>query len=227
LAEIEQTAKTIFPLDSKMSADILNMSGEHAKLDKIMVRTKIIDTLVAEAKIKYAQAGKITEEVGMSWKEVEKNILLRSMDLLWIEHLETMDYMRRGIGLRGYGQHDPLVEYKKEAFRMYSELNTLIQKEVVYSIFKVGGIGQMMSANVFGRQQKFTAPAKEMTETNSGFAGLSGGEGDHSGVSLGLNLARDKAKDAQGHKIGRNDPCPCGATNSDGTSIKYKNCHGK
>jgi preprotein translocase subunit SecA len=221
LAEIEQTAKTIFPLDSKMSADILNMSGEHAKLDKIMVRTKIIDALVAEAKNKYAQAAKITEEVGMPWKEVEKNILLRSMDLLWIEHLETMDYMRRGIGLRGYGQHDPLVEYKKEAFRMYSELNTLIQKEVVYSIFKVGGIGQMMSENVFGKQQKFTAPAKEMTETNSGFGGLAGGdEGSHSGLGLGLNLARDKAKDAQGHKVGRNDPCPCGS------GKKYKNCHG-
>jgi preprotein translocase subunit SecA len=220
LKEIEQTAKTIFPLDAKMSEDILKMSGEHAKLDKIMVRTKIIDTLVGEAKIKYAQAAKITEEVGMSWKEVEKNILLRSMDLLWIEHLETMDYMRRGIGLRGYGQHDPLVEYKKEAFRMYSELNTLIQKEVVYSIFKVGGIGQMMSENVFGTKQKFTAPAKEMTETNSGFAGLGGDEGHNSAATFGLPQAKDHPKDATGHKIGRNDPCYCGS------GKKYKNCHG-
>ncbi len=220
LAEIEQTIKTIFPLDAKMSADILQMSGEHAKLDKIIVRTKIIDALVAEAKIKYAQAGKITAEVGMSWKEVEKNILLRSMDLLWIEHLETMDYMRRGIGLRGYGQHDPLVEYKKEAFRMYGELNALIQKEVVYSIFKVGGIGQMMSENVFGRQQKFSAPEKVMTETNSGFAGLGGDEG-HNSATFGLPQAKDKPKDASGHKIGRNDPCPCGS------GLKYKQCHGK
>jgi preprotein translocase subunit SecA len=69
--------------------------------------------------------------------EIEKSILLRTYDTLWVEHLDAMHHLRIGIGLRGYGQRDPLVEYKKEAFRLFTELQNLIQKQVVYLIFKI------------------------------------------------------------------------------------------
>ena len=220
LKEIAETAKTIFPLDEKLSADLLNITEEHQKLDKIIVRTKIIEKLVELAKVKYASMKKQANESGVGWQEIEKGILLRSIDNLWIEHLETMDYMRKGIGLRGYGQHDPLVEYKKEAFRMYSELNTLIQKEVVYSIYKVGGLTQIIAPTAYQGAQKFMAPAKE-GDAASAFSGDSGENNNSGGLSLGLNLAKDKAKNEFGEKVGRNDPCPCGS------GKKYKNCHGK
>jgi len=219
LKEIAETVKTIFPLDQKLSSDLLNIAGDNQKLDRIMIRTKIIDQLLEAAKDKYQAMIGQAKEIGFGWAEIEKSILLRSIDNLWIEHLETMDYMRKGIGLRGYGQHDPLVEYKKEAYRMYSELNSLIQKEVVYSIYKVGGLSQIMAPTVYQGAKKFSAPAKEGS-TNSGFLGSSD-NGDNSGHNLGLNQAKDKAKDEFGHKIGRNDPCYCGS------GKKYKNCHGK
>jgi metal-dependent amidase/aminoacylase/carboxypeptidase family protein len=76
-------------------------------------------------------------EMGVDWPETEKAVLIRSIDTLWVEHLEAMASVRQGIGLRGYGQRDPLIEYKKEAYRQFGELNSLIQREVVYSVFKV------------------------------------------------------------------------------------------
>lgn len=217
LKEIAETAKTIFPLDQKLSNDLLTFTSDHQKLDKVMIRTKIIEQLVAVAKEKYAQLKQQAKEAGIMWQEIEKSILLRSIDNLWIEHLETMDYMRKGIGLRGYGQHDPLVEYKKEAFRMYSELNALIQKEVVYTIYKVGGLDKIVAPTAFDQAQKFVAPAKE-GDSNTSFTPQADST---STSSLVLNLAKDKAKDPSGHKIGRNDPCYCGS------GKKYKNCHGK
>jgi len=131
---------------------------------------------------------------------------LRSIDSQWIDHLEGMDYMRKGIGLRGYGQRDPLVEYKKEAYRLFHELNALIQKQVVYSIFKIvdfsranqQAIGQMIS-NV-DRPKNLVFNSGD--ETNA------------------VPVAQ-KLKDSEGHKIGRNDPCPCGS------GKKYKRCCGR
>jgi preprotein translocase subunit SecA len=150
----------------------------------------------------------------IAWVEIEKSVLLRSIDTLWIEHLETMDQLRRGIGLRGYGQRDPLVEYKKEAFKMYSELNVLIQKQVVYAIYKFGGVTQALADNVQAPLQ-YSAPAKEMSAGNDEF-GATG-----SSIVMPLDQAKAKDKNEEGEKIGRNDLCYCGS------GKKYKKCHGK
>lgn len=90
----------------------------------------------------------LATEAGFNWLEVERSVLLRTIDMLWMDHLETMDYMRRGIGLRGYGQRDPLVEYKKEAYQMFNELNSLIEKQVVYSIYKIGGLQEFIMPTI-------------------------------------------------------------------------------
>src|SRR4051794_27432219 len=77
------------------------------------------------------------EEVGENWALVERFVLLRTIDSLWVEHLTELDDMRRGIGLRGYAQQDPLNEFRREAFRLYEELSGLIRHQVASTIFRV------------------------------------------------------------------------------------------
>ena len=81
-----------------------------------------------------AKSAEIGEE---DWKTVERLVLIRTIDSLWVEHLTELDDMRRGIGLRGYAQQDPLNEFKREAFQLYDELRGLIRHGVASSIFRV------------------------------------------------------------------------------------------
>ncbi|MEO7664750.1 MAG: preprotein translocase subunit SecA [Candidatus Limnocylindrales bacterium] len=76
-------------------------------------------------------------EIGSEWSMIERFVLLRTIDSLWVEHLTELDDMRRGIGLRGYAQQDPLNEFKKEAFRLYEELSGFIRHQVASTIFRV------------------------------------------------------------------------------------------
>ena len=81
-----------------------------------------------------AKAAEVGEE---DWTTVERLVLIRTIDSLWVEHLTELDDMRRGIGLRGYAQQDPLNEFKREAFQLYDELRGLIRHGVASSIFRV------------------------------------------------------------------------------------------
>ena len=81
-----------------------------------------------------AREAEVGEEV---WAQVERFVLLRTIDSLWVEHLTELDDMRRGIGLRGYAQQDPLNEFRREAFRLYEELRDLIRHGVASTIFRV------------------------------------------------------------------------------------------
>jgi preprotein translocase subunit SecA len=80
---------------------------------------------------------KIAEHGVEVWSQVERFVLLRTIDSLWVEHLTELDDMRRGIGLRGYAQQDPLNEFRKEAYRLYEELSDLIRRQVATTIFRV------------------------------------------------------------------------------------------
>lgn len=132
--------------------------------------------------------------------EIEKQVCLRSIDNLWIDHLVAIDYLRTGIGLRGYGQRDPLVEYKKETYHMFNELLALIQKEVVYSVYKVG-LGLQLAPSVMEKSKMVLKGAEKNSVTNKG------------GQS-------NKVRNEEGEKVGRNDSCPCGS------GKKYKKCCG-
>jgi preprotein translocase subunit SecA len=135
--------------------------------------------------------------------------MLRTIDALWMNHLDTMDSLRTSIGLRSYGQRDPLVEYKKESFRLFNQLLAEIRKQVVYTILKVRAElapqpTPMQAANV-----KLSAPAKTATE------GLRTDE---------VVAAEEKVVNADGvdfKNVGRNDACPCKS------GKKFKKCHGK
>jgi preprotein translocase subunit SecA len=192
------------------------ISGADVK-DKIAVMTDRIEIakyLVDYAREKYTEMSDAFKAAELNFKDVEKGILIRSIDTLWIEHLESIDYLRRGIGLRGYGQHDPLVEYKKEAYMLFQGLTGAIQKQVVYSIFKTGEALDGFSAQALEmlantsetKAVNFSAPAKTMVEQNS---------------HENRDLVTEKAKNDEGEKVGRNDACPCGS------GKKYKKCCGK
>lgn len=130
---------------------------------------------------------------------VARRLIVQSVDAFWMEHLEGMDYLKGSVGLRAYGQRDPLVEYKKEGLYMFKELENLISEQVKEVLPNVG-------AGAFVREEEKLK--KEITE-----AGLSsGGEVVSSSAAV---------KNEEGDKVGRNDPCPCGS------GKKYKKCHGK
>jgi len=201
-------------------ANIFNISSdEKAKIEEIRKSAvidpghEIISYLNDLAKSKYEKLTEAFTAIGVESKEIEKGILIRSIDQLWIEHLETMDYLRSSIGLRGYGQRDPLVEYKGESFRLYNELNDLIRQQVVYSIYKTGEAIEMAPEILLSLQ-------KEEEPKNLQFAGAIKEAGENPQGET-FDLVHEKMKTAEGEKVGRNDPCPCGS------GKKYKNCHGR
>lgn len=151
-------------------------------------------------------------------RDLEKSIMLRAMDMLWVEHLETMDYLRAGIGLQGYGQRDPLVEYRREGHRLYSELFAFIRKDIVHAIYKVHGAIEAYNGLLDRRGVQLQGAAKTMENASgSGAADAVAA----AGAAISSMAPVDAApRDDQGNKIGRNDPCFCGS------GKKYKKCHG-
>ncbi len=126
---------------------------------------------------------------------------LQVIDNLWTDHLEAIDDLREGIGLRGYAQRDPLVEYKSEAFNMFEKLMVGIESEIAHRIFKV-----QVTQN-----PQIQKPRNMQTNAN-----LNSGVETHHDASLPQGERR---------KLGRNDPCWCGKTDSSGRPIKWKKCH--
>ncbi|PIP33587.1 preprotein translocase subunit SecA [Candidatus Falkowbacteria bacterium CG23_combo_of_CG06-09_8_20_14_all_49_15] len=222
LTEIEEVMNTIFPLPNNWQEG-LSLADGHQKMDKANLRTELITRLTALAAGQYKILAQTASANGVDWPQVEAAVLLRSIDTLWIEHLEAMASMRQGIGLRGYGQRDPLVEYKKEAYRLFAQLNDLIRQEAVYSIFKIGSASTTMTPAIAlrpespaRRAQIFTAPAKEMSRSGGMFKNAAAAAPESS-----ADAVKAKARNDAGEKIGRNDLCPCGS------GKKFKKCCGK
>ncbi len=141
---------------------------------------------------------------------LEKLIYLRILDNLWIEHLEAMDSLRSGIGLRAIGQRDPLVEYKSEGYKMYRNLIAIMEAEVASSIFKAS-IGPAEGAEVpFDSAQGLQPVETALTKAAQAAATNAPDE-------QVKKPQRSKVK-SEGKKVGRNDMCPCGS------GLKYKKC---
>ncbi len=134
------------------------------------------------------------------WKALEKQLYVRTLDTLWMNHLDEIDYLRQGIGLRGYGQRDPLMEYKKEAFGMFSRLMETVRKTFLLTLLKL-------------EVQKVT-PAPTVIPQNLQFKGAADNESHFGGAEAVAHVAPEHHKEL----VGRNDPCPCGS------GKKYKKC---
>jgi preprotein translocase subunit SecA len=176
------------------------------------------------------------------WATVERLVLLRTIDSLWVEHLTEIDDMRRGIGLRGYAQQDPLNEFRREAFALYSELRDLIRHQLAATIFRVSIVRQETPPPT-----ALPMPdAAALAALQAGSAGPSspgaGGSAVSGPIARGLpsapkvrgvreSLGDEVVSDAPaglrpgytpaGARIGRNDVCYCGS------GLKYKKCHGR
>ncbi|PIY93095.1 MAG: preprotein translocase subunit SecA, partial [Candidatus Magasanikbacteria bacterium CG_4_10_14_0_8_um_filter_32_14] len=123
--EIYETIKTIFPLSIEDKKIILDLGKDSSELNisEVERRDKLVEFLLAKARHQYLEMTKIIQEQITTEEdktkviaELQKSVLLRTIDNLWVEYLVAIDYLRTGIGLRGYGQRDPLVEYKQESF---------------------------------------------------------------------------------------------------------------
>lgn len=159
---------------------------------------ELIDEMIKRLEAKYSEKEKQIGEPAMRFHE--RVIMLNVLDAQWKDHLLDMDHLKEGIGLRGYGQRDPLVEYKRESYEMFQAMMERISDETLRYLFLMQPITEEQQQREVERKRRKIE--KELT--------FSGGE-----------EATEKPKPViRGEKIGRNDPCPCGS------GKKYKKCHG-
>lgn len=197
--KIIQEFVSIIPFDPASAEQLVK------QLQQMHTTADISDFLTKLAEDAYGKReAQMSPEV---MRQVERWVSLQVVDSLWMNHLDAIDDLREGIGLRGYGQRDPLVEYKNEAFSMFEQLLTGIDSEIAHRIFKVQ---VQLAPHQHNEQLKNTNNSKpepvlplpmqtKRMQTNA----------PKSEVSKGPAIAA---------KLGRNDPCPCGS------GLKYKKC---
>jgi preprotein translocase subunit SecA len=166
---------------------------------QVGTRNQLVEEMMKRAEARYA--ARETEMTPEVMRQLEQYIYLGSIDALWKDHLLNMDHLKEGVGLRGYGQKDPLVEYKKEGFTLFKMMDEQSKTDVITKLYRVQVTRE---AQVEEMQPKKQAP---MTFTH--------GSGDSGAASSAPPATRDE------DKVGRNDPCPCGS------GKKYKKCHGR
>jgi preprotein translocase subunit SecA len=157
------------------------------------------EALLAKAHEKYDQKEALIGAAPMRYHE--RMIMLQIVDSHWKDHLLGMDHLKEGIGLRGYGQRDPLVEYKKESFGLFEDLMNRIEEDTLRFLFLLQPVEEQKQAEQIERKRRRQEAMMQSQQSN-------GGDGASRQVKR------------EGAKVGRNDPCPCGS------GKKFKKCHG-
>ena len=196
--EIFEIAKAIAPIPEETRQHLNDLAAENLG-DEIKVE-KFKEYLMEVLGKSYEKREKAMGEEGM--RNIERVVLLRSIDMLWMDHLDQMEHLRDSVRLRAYGQRDPLVEYKNEGVRLFRELQGAIRSQVVNTIFKVGSTPAETQEH---RKIEERRPAA------GSFSVPSGGS---------VESAAAKSVKSGPKEPSRNDPCPCGS------GKKYKKCHG-
>ncbi len=193
IEEISENIKAIVSVDGDLHARLNEIAKSQEPGQLLEFAHKLID----EAYLAREQ------QIGVeAIRYLEKIVLLRVIDELWVDHLEQMEYLRDSVRLRAYGQRDPLIEYKIEGQKMFNQLEEAIGAQVAGMIFKVGFVQQPKVVAVEEKHENLAA--------------------DQSAFSKQMNQeSNQEAVTSEHQKIGRNDPCPCGS------GKKYKKCHGK
>jgi len=169
-------------------------------------------------RIKKAYTMKEAAEIPEALGSLERYVVINAIDHHWQEHLTEMEELRRSIGLRSYGQKDPLVEYKGEAYHFFEELMGNVRLQICTGLFRsasnLSSFENMLSilARSARTQGPETAPPAAPASNGAGPAGPKPAEPE---VQLPKVVVRRDTP-----KVGRNDPCPCGS------GKKYKHCHG-
>ncbi len=207
---IEEAVRNLIPADKSVKTKLEEIKNNLAQnmSEKISAVTEYIIGLAKEA------YNKKEIEIGTeNMRSIERALILQTIDTMWMSHLDEIDYLREGIGLRGYGQRDPLIEYKKEAFSLFSHLMKNIHSTIAHMIFRVAlvtpGHSEVHPKNLTYRGaeevEQFGAARKIQNQGS-------------------VNSEQEEAKSSpiiNQNKVGRNDPCPCGS------GKKYKKCCGK
>jgi preprotein translocase subunit SecA len=241
----ERTHPSTFDLAS-LQSDVLSSFGLKIDTDELQgmarqeIETHIYDLLIARYKEKEDLIGP------ENMRDAERIVMLNVIDNQWKDHLLSMDHLKEGIGLRGYGQKDPLIEYKKESFQMFQDMMDRIEDETIRYLFFLqvttggGPAGQAQPVLPFSPDGD-----EEDEEEEDNEEALVGANGDQRRAAQtvvedftrniqrkkdkemadlqfvgGSGTATEKKQAVSAKKAGRNDPCPCGS------GKKYKKCHG-
>ncbi len=218
-------------LDDLITAmDALYGTGVTADELKGLDREAVVQEFLDDALDAYAEREKAIEEMQEGlMRDLERFIVLQTVDVRWREHLENMDYMREGIGLRGLAQKDPLVEYRNEGAIMFQELNRSIREEVITLLFHAevtandgSELQQAPAANgangALSYEHESLAGADAILAAGGGTA--TAGTGFSGGGAVATPVAQRPKVNTEFENVGRNDLCPCGS------GKKFKKCHG-
>jgi preprotein translocase subunit SecA len=188
--------KTIYDFDADSEhVDIPNMSSP-----------EVVDAIWERLKVKYERK---EEQIGPeAMRTYERIIMLNIIDAQWKDHLLSLDHLKQGIGLVGYGQKDPLVEYKKQSFDLFQEMLDRIDTTTIRSLFNLQVVSEQAPESLQQRRAARRPASLKFTGPNQGAAPA----GEEDGKVK--TVVRDQPK------VGRNEPCPCGS------GKKYKKCHG-
>jgi preprotein translocase subunit SecA len=214
VATIAAEANGLFPtLDEKLALSKLETLRDDRSKTEAEKKTAIKEYLVGEAKVVcIAKEQSFGTEL---WQQIEKALYLRALDQLWMNHLDEIDYLRQGIGLRGYGQRDPLIEYKREAYDLFTLLLDSVRKTYLMTLLKL--------------EPAAAAPVSVAPQANLEFRGAdeSVGQFGNSEQRTANSQQRSNSGSQASQKpivntntISRNDPCYCGS------GKKFKRCHG-
>ena len=187
---------------------VVNLTDEE---ELTMTQDALCNRMIDQAKKTYIHKASIIDSEILAWNE--RVILLSTLDELWKEHLYEMDHLKEGIGLRGYGQRDPLVEYKREGYIMFEQTIRQINRTTLKTLFR--GITSAQIEKEDRPRKQFTG-AQEHHEAVSSYTP----END-TRTSPGRPPRKPVTVKRESKKIGRNEPCPCGS------GKKYKACCGR
>jgi preprotein translocase subunit SecA len=205
---------------TQFTNEFLNQFGMDLKVSGIdflrINHDDLLNTVIDKVKARYEEKEKLFGAPVLRW--LERRILLDIVDTQWKDHLLTLDHLKEGIGLRGYGQKDPLVEFKREAFNLFEEMMDRIDTESVRFLFLV--------RPAEGEQPRPQAPGAEEPARPKPLAIQQQLERRQQRQQQNLQFQAGPAQAEApkpvraGAKVGRNDPCPCGS------GKKFKKCHG-
>jgi preprotein translocase subunit SecA len=196
---------------------------------KGLERDSIVQEFLDDALDAYGEREKAIDEIESGlMRDLERFLVLQVVDTRWREHLENMDYMREGIGLRGLAQKDPLVEYRNEGHLMFQELNRAIREEVVTLLFHAEVSAQAETelqqasangANGMSYEHQSLAGADAILAAGGGTSTAGAGFASSGGVAT-APMSQAPKVNSEFENVGRNDLCPCGS------GKKFKKCHG-
>ena len=134
-------------------------------------------------------------------RQAERSVMLTVVDTAWKDHLLALDHLKEGINLRGYGQRDPLNEYKRESYELFEQMKTQLEDKIVSDLFRIEPMSE--EEQIERRRRMIEEMRRRLRLSGAGAAPVQ------------LKTVQHKQP-----KVGRNDPCPCGS------GKKYKKCHG-